>query len=149
MTIHGPSRRSWCPTGLEITEVTTCVSLSTGTSSPTERISRLYETPKCQTWGLNFLQTTWKVYICTKVVGKRSFSMSRVKTKFQGPNITIHRFFFVFLHMQHKMFFSSKISSANIDCPNIHAKFPFKILWNFDFFIIGLYVAMSQNTTLT
>jgi hypothetical protein len=60
MNAHMHTLPLWAPpkdwagrSGLEIDEVTTGASLSTGTSSPTERIFRLYKTHRCQTWGLN------------------------------------------------------------------------------------------------
>jgi hypothetical protein len=60
--------------------------------------------------------------------------------------------FLSFLLMPHKIFFVVKNLCANIEYPDWHAKFIFRIFWHlkfvfYAFFIIGSYTPESQNTS--
>jgi hypothetical protein len=60
--------------------------------------------------------------------------------------------FLSFLPMPHKMFFVVKNLCANIEYPDLHAKFIFRICWHLKLFflcisIIGSYTPESQNTS--
>jgi hypothetical protein len=46
---------------------------------------------------------------------------------------------FVFLPMPHKMFFVVKNLCANIECPDLHAKFIFIIFWHLKFVFLCIF----------
>jgi hypothetical protein len=110
---------------------------------------------KCQKiQNKNSACTSWHIMFVHKFSKEKNiFYVLYKKDKFMYEHITIYRTYFLsFLPMPHKMFFVVKNLCANMECPDLHAKFIFRIFWHlklvfYAFFIIGSYTPESLNTS--
>jgi hypothetical protein len=93
--------------------------------------------------------TSWHVMFVHKFLEEKSIFYVLYKKR-QIYVWTYHYLWDIFLSffMPHKMFFVVKNLCANIECPDWHAKFIFRIFWHlkfvfYAFFIIGSYTPES------
>jgi hypothetical protein len=92
-------------------------------------------------------------YVCTQIFRRKEHFYVLYKKRNLYMNISLFiGHIFVFFTVPHKMFFVVKNLCANIEYPDLHVKFIFKIFWHlkfvfYAFSIIGSYTPESQNTS--
>jgi hypothetical protein len=93
------------------------------------------------------------LYLYTSFQKKITFFMPYIKKTNLCVNISLFTGHSLsFLPMPRKMFFVAKNLCTNIQCPDLHEKFIFRIFWHlkfvfYTFSIIGSYTPESQSTS--